>query len=1566
MKKFLKKCTAIMLFAVMLISTIGTAVYADSEGIIVPESDEEEAANGIMLAGAGTLPTYDQYFDFGDVGSYLKQNFSSKYESTAYCSGIISKSYGSNLVTKTDTNYNPAAGNGLNCTGFVARVLYAATTGSDAYPGDAAFNSFFVSHGFADWYMKHPTAAYHGKAIENAVQTMGAFIVGTGTAVDAPASNPATRSNVLYYKYTSYDAMIAGVESLRKQGILTDGSIIASQPIFSSGSTDSYGNAWDNHIGFYYNPNNVEITSTALVYANATHITNGLGSTAIGSATQLSNICSKADNCYWFVYPASGSKLDPIRTLLKKKDAITGESMPQGDGSLAGAEFTVKYYENETASGTPSRTWIFATNEFGVLRLNDSAKISGDELYKNNNGIVSIPVGSISIEETKSPKGYLKSDTVLKIGFILEGDRIVKKDLTTGQQISSTTSVDNVADLDVTLKEHPIYGGASFQKYDAETENEAQGSSTLEGAVIDIYNESDSDVTVEGVKYAKGQKVLSLTTDKEGKCSTAADALPYGTYMAKESSPSEGYTLNEDWSVTFQIRENGVVVDTANDAVVNADSNKSGVVSSSGISGSGYGLPEYIKRANLALAKLDEDGETMGNIPFLIELIDKNGDTVESHVIVTDEKGTLNTATRTTDSSKTNCLDRYADNGVFTDESKLTADTNIWFGADKKTASGSGALIYGNYRIAELKCKANEGHDLLTKEIFVTNEPGDLFINGQTYTVTFVNLLMDIKSVLTDNESGTNIVTVGDKVTVTDTISYGHLKSSGKYRLTTDIYYIGRNGEAEKIGTKTKDFSPEKTGNLDTVNGKISNEVTVNTAELEGGKICAVATISRINGKNVTVVAAHNEAMNEESQELYVPYMATVASDGETNDHVGAESEKSSVTDVVTYENLCDGKSYELEGTLRYADTGEEVLDEDGNEYTVSKTFKCSWSAEEETEIKGEVIVPRNGTITMPSFNLDATDLKGRTLVVTEVLTEIDAEKVILEHNDLSDEDQSIHYIEVTTAAKDVNTDTRTAYVGTTTISDEVTMKNLVVGQSYTLTGDLVYKEDGTDANGIEHKKGDVIATHVPVTFTADQSEMVITLDYAVNSSALSGMSGVVFESVWHNSSEVAKHHDYEADSQTPNWPSVKTTAVDKESGIHSGLIREDASVIDTVVLENLTIGDKYYVEGNLMTKDGENFLVDGKPLTVKSDVFTAKEKSQTIEIEFSFKASELKGQSLVAFEKLIFVGEDEGKEDGEESGKKEVEVARHEDLTDKSQTVDYVDVLVQTHAKDGVTGTNEGYAEQDMTIDVIDSVSYDGVIVGHEYTINGTLMDKETKNILVGPNGETYTATATFTAEETNGTIDLIFEVPAAVLIGKKVVAFEKILQEGLEVGSHEDITDEDQTVSYPEIKTTATTSAGKKSDYSSQKFTVIDEVKYQGLTPGNIYTIKGTLMDKETGKAITVSGKEVTASASLTPEEISGSINITFVFDSTAYAGHALVAFEEIYNAGGSLIAAHKDLTDADQTVTTLVVPGSKVIVPKTGDENGKTVIILISVMAAAVLVVGGMLINKKKNTR
>lgn len=145
---------------------------------------------------------------------------------------------------------------------------------------------------------------------------------------------------------------------------------------------------------------------------------------------------------------------EPADVLLRKIDAESGEAIPLGGAALEGAEYTVRFYagqfttaEEAASSSTLRRTWVLRTNAIGELRLSEETKVSGEDFYYDVEGRIVLPLGTVTLEETAPPSGYLLAKGVLLANVTAEG---------TGASVSTYR--------DPTHSEQVIRGDLSFVK----------------------------------------------------------------------------------------------------------------------------------------------------------------------------------------------------------------------------------------------------------------------------------------------------------------------------------------------------------------------------------------------------------------------------------------------------------------------------------------------------------------------------------------------------------------------------------------------------------------------------------------------------------------------------------------------------------------------------------------------------------------------------------------------------------------------------------------------------------------------------------------------------------------------------------------------------------------------------------------------------------------------------------------------------------------------------------------------------------------------------------------------
>ena len=564
------------------------------------------------------------------------------------------------------------------------------------------------------------------------------------------------------------------------------------------------------------------------------------------------------------------------------------------------------------------------------------------------------------------------------------------------------------------------------------------------------------------------------------------------------------------------------------------------------------------------------------------------------------------------------------------------------------------------------------------------------------------------------------------------------------------------------------------------------------------------------------------------------PEIHTTAYDASDSDHyVGVGTVK--ISDKVEYSHLVAGKTYTVIGELHDAATGDAVT-VNGQAITAEKTFTAEDSA---------------GSVTL-DYAFDSYDLKGKTLVVYETLTDAKGAK-LAEHRDKSDVSQQVTVLTPklsTSAVGDADNSKSVTAEGDVTVTDYVRYTGLTAGQTYTLTGTLMDKST---------KKAFVDADGNPVTataeFTAEAESGTATVTFTFDASGIkTGTKLVAFETVATNGIEIADHKDINDIDQTVTVkaPVIGTTAVDAADGDKTVTGEENVAVRDTVHYNNVTPGKTYKVIGTLyekvLDKNGKVTKKvfkdkDGTPVTAEAN-FTAEDSYGNVDVTFYFDGSSLKeGTSLVAFESLSY---------------NDNEIASHADVNDSGQTVIITKPKLSTTATDALDGDKNLIGEDNATI--VDTVHYMNVTPGKTYKVSGTLYEKVTdkdgkvtKKQLLDADGNPVTAETEFVPEDTYGTVDVTFTFDGSLLKDNTpVVAFESLSYKDKEIASHSDIEDEDQTVTMhtSEIGTTATDKLdGDKTVIADAESTVTDKVEYDHVLTGKAYTMAGILMDAKTG---------------------------------------------------------------------------------------------------------------------
>lgn len=1158
---------------------------------------------------------------------------------------------------------------------------------------------------------------------------------------------------------------------------------------------------------------------------------------------------------------------DPLGIQINK---INSDGTTTAD--LSGAEYTITYYPKQYTSveeikadtdpDVKPTVWVIQTTKrsdgsyYASLKdecIVPNSNSAGAVFGKTHVGNYIIPLGTITVEETKAPAGFTKDGAVVssaKTGATISGtnnvylfqfvDENSAVYLKSGNALS--TSLDDETAVTLTYAERQINGTPKMEKHDLELNKKAaMGGTNFDGITFEVYCLDDS-VIIGNTTYKKGETIETVTSDAEGNV-TMTTQYPIGHYAVREKSANNYYT-NDGQIHYFN------VVEYQGGAFIQYETNMNAVT-----------FTDRVVRGDLSFVKKNSDtGEALAYIPFCIT----NNATGETHYILTDANGNFTSATGKTTNTNANddVLSKYGEKDVVPQSviDSLAKDAGLWFGMGSEgtmTAANDsyGAFVYGTYTITELKTEATRSMKMYTNT-FTIDTDGKVLDLG-----TVNNVPMGIKTTLVD-VNGEHFTEATSTVTLTDHVAYKNLDMDKTYTLTGTLYV--KDGDTlTELMTETVDFKPTETSGTQDVT------FTFDASALVGKSVVAFEELS-LNGE----FCAEHKDKDDENQTVTFPSIQTTARDSKTEDHVANATDSVSIIDTVTYSGLKVGETYTITGTLMDADTGKAVLDDDGNEITALKEF---------------VAPAKDGSVDI-TFNFAGVSLAGKKIVAFEEVCYKGRRYAV--HADLSDEGQTVYVPKIRTKALDANTRLNQVKADSNaTVVDTVTYENLLPGKKYTMKGVLM-----TSAGNALMANGRTITASTEFTPTTPNGSVDVTFNF--DASEIGGRKLVFYEYLELDGDTVASHTDISDTDQTIYVPSIKTTIIDSENGSHNAAADEEITLIDTVRYNGLEVGRKYSVTGTLVDKETGKALLDdaGKEITASNE-FTAEKPNGTIEITFKFSGVSLAGKTTVAFEHMYTDGK---------------EVAVHADLKDEKQTEYFPSVhttATSNDTEDHVVGANE-------KVTITDNVALKALKLGTEYTLSGILMNATTgKPIVI--DGNTIIARRTFTADAHEMIVPLTYELNASQLAGTTTVVFENLYSDGALLAAHADLEDDEQTVYIPKIHTTAKDQTTKINHTEANKTaTIVDTVSYTNLLPGREYTVSGTLMNKETGKAVLADGKEITASTTFTPEKSEGSVDVVFTFDASVVAPKTVVAFETL-TYKKIQIAVHAEITDKDQTV-------------------------------------------------
>lgn len=915
-------------------------------------------------------------------------------------------------------------------------------------------------------------------------------------------------------------------------------------------------------------------------------------------------------------------------TLLELYDEDLGYSdtgnSAQGAASLAGAQYSFSFYptyfnsvEEAVGSGAPSKNWIFATGDNGIIRLSDYYQVSGDNLYWNIEGMPTLPLGTYIISRLNPALGYVENNSPTILRHV---------------------NTDNA-------KEQPTYdapkvnaqiarGNITIEKRDAESGLLTPlGAASLDGAVFQVINDSGNPVVVDGNICQPGQPCATMTI-KNNTAQLPDKTLPYGNYKIEEIAAGEGHNLTSATSRYFDILNDGTTLDLVES----------------------LGFGNYVNRGDIKFVALREDDmQPLAGIPFRIT----SETTSESHIILADENGVVNTsAEHLLHTSNMNENDFVAD-GTY------NQSAGIWFGLVQNGGSvppnnSLGALPYDTYTIEELRCPANAGYTLIRQEHIAIRENGVIVDLG-----TLKNMKPSIISYAADGFDGDKFIMAEPDSHIIDHVEYLNLFPGQEYALKATLINCQDGQPAiDKYGNV---IEVVQTFNPDASTGIIDVSLYANLTEFGNKQLTVFEELFCDN----EVVATYKET-TDSSHAIWTKTSTlnntlVDAFDGDKQIIIDTQCQ---IIDTITYSNLLPGTEYQLNSRL-VTNNGGKV-----KTYNAQTLMDANgYLIEEKTTF---IPIEPSGTIDV-LFSFDGSDLNDELEIMAFETLSKNGE-IIARHEDINNSAQIIRvsYPQIKATAKDkLDNDKEIAKDIQSVVLENIQLSNLIPNKTYTLYGALLdrnsaeidweaimnaadnlgasfdtYKTTEAGEDTSVYKTTDEAAklpwiAIAKTEINAGSNTAVLNMEYKLSQKVLehenlfSGQATVV--NILHDGKRVLARNDNldnEEQSVTVIEPSIFTEATDYSDGNHDIAPNKEMIVLDTVYYGGLVSGETYEIHGTLMDKaKKEQLTINGKPIE-ESMKFTpdSSEGSLTLALEVDTSTLPI-GTEVVVFEEISKAG---------------------------------------------------------------------------------------------------------------------------------------------------------------------------------------------------------------------------------------------------------------------------------------------------------------------------------------
>lgn len=1141
---------------------------------------------------------------------------------------------------------------------------------------------------------------------------------------------------------------------------------------------------------------------------------------------------------------------DLISLLLTKKPEGYPHDYGEGDATLKGAIYEIRYYDRYSlypdvklkATGNTdvpddyTAIWYCVTDKNGKIDGQNPTFADGytsSKLYKDKNGKTAYPLGLYVIQEIEAPTGYLVNDDVIQVTITEDGtDNLHVK------TYNESTSNDDT----------PVRGGVKLAKIDNDLDEAyAQGDATLEGAEFTVYNKSKESVMVGGKEFAVDEGCLVITTDKNGIAASGDHDLPYGTYLVKETKPSEGYLLNEKWSRAFEIREDGVVIDLTEDKV-----------------------REAVERGGVQIIKRDKEmakpeaigGAHLDGIVMTIKNVSGRD------VVIRKD---LDNKTDTIDWKKLESKKELFESGDIKriptgqDVGKITVHWN----KEKKAYTAetlSDDLPYGTYTIRESKTNDTYQRTDKTEHLFKVRKDGTVYAydDGENEAaMTFDDYVYrsDLQGTKIGDGDSKRFSYVPFKITsVTNDEVHVVVTDMNGYFSTADKRTKDKLEEDEDADTARKQnpfddlLTAEsiKTADLEERKEDIKQGVWFGTGEFDSTAAMnsnfgalpydsyVIEELPCENNEGYTLQKFFF-TVDEKSQNGFVdletitddiPEIGTEASvDGKNADIT--PQKKITLIDTIEYTGLTKGETYTAKGRLIDKSTGEVMKDAAESEITAEQEFTAR-------STHGKVKV---------TFTFDGSNMYGKETVVYEQVFASDGH-IAAKHEDIEDEGQTVTWekpdpkyemykIRTTKAPSkgdkfgffaqdEVEYEVHVENTGNIALTMDVSDQFTQNAEYFTepQLKDVSFSGEGTWNNKADYVKEEAAEDTEHAQETAETTDEQKTEEASEN-----------------ENTETQETENTDQEVTTSDSDSVSDNTVSDSNSDQAGVASADESGVATEdenasdgTSDDVTTQDNADEETASDTDSAESEASDSEQSNKQVANITLNPGEKAV-VTFTAVIKDEAKEYLAAAAQDSDSLDDQGKDTNQAYQKNETDdkdgywnTAYCENVTypnpenpEEPGTLEPKEDVAQTPVQRPEIGTtltdgdgNKSVVASDKTV-LVDTIAYKALDPSKWYVFTGTLIVKDTKEPLVENGVPVEVTSEPFQPKEPDGTAAVTFVINTSDLAGKELVAFETAYrlndyQEGAEmdkiektvVAEHKDLNDEGQTVKIEKPKDT------------------------------------------------------------------------------------------------------------------------------------------------------------------